>query len=170
MCTVSRNSGQGITKRKVTLPSVLLTPTEIFRPYIRVNYGHNVNTYRRSRSPKFIWAPCHVMCTAVFIGWDPATPPPPPASGLICTRGAIGQKRETTSPCNHLGWSSEDCCMPHFLSFIVRGREIGRDKNLANSCPEVFPIFGFSWVIFKIHPFWNKYMIKTNFRNLTSPG
>jgi hypothetical protein len=31
------------------------------------------------RSPKFIWAPCHVMCTAVLIGWEePATPPPPP--------------------------------------------------------------------------------------------
>jgi hypothetical protein len=25
-----------------------------------VNYG--------GRSPKFIWAPCHVMCTAVLIG------------------------------------------------------------------------------------------------------
>jgi len=30
------------------------------------------------RSPKFIWAQCHVMCTAVLIGWDPATPPFPP--------------------------------------------------------------------------------------------
>jgi hypothetical protein len=29
-----------------------------------------------SRSPKFIWAPCHVMCTAVLIGWGPATLPP----------------------------------------------------------------------------------------------
>jgi hypothetical protein len=29
------------------------------------------------RSPKFIWAPCHVMCTAVLIGWGPATPPLP---------------------------------------------------------------------------------------------
>jgi hypothetical protein len=27
------------------------------------------------RSLKFIWAPCHVMCTAVLIGRDPATPP-----------------------------------------------------------------------------------------------
>ncbi len=26
----------------------------------KVKYG--------SRSPKFIWAPCHVMCTAVLIG------------------------------------------------------------------------------------------------------
>ncbi len=23
---------------------------------------------------RFIWAPCHVMCTAVLIVWDPATP------------------------------------------------------------------------------------------------
>jgi hypothetical protein len=27
------------------------------------------------RSPNFIWAPCHVMCTAALIG--PATPPIP---------------------------------------------------------------------------------------------
>jgi hypothetical protein len=33
----------------------------------KVKYG--------GRSPKFILAPCHVMCTAVFIGWDPAIPP-----------------------------------------------------------------------------------------------
>jgi hypothetical protein len=30
------------------------------------------------------------MCTAGLIGWDPATPPPPPAFGLIY-KGAIGQ-------------------------------------------------------------------------------
>jgi hypothetical protein len=31
------------------------------------------------RSPKFIWAPCHVMRTAVLIGRDlPRNPPPPP--------------------------------------------------------------------------------------------
>ncbi len=35
------------------------------------------------RSPKFIWALCHVMCTAVLLGWDPATPPLPHAFGLI---------------------------------------------------------------------------------------
>ncbi len=29
------------------------------------------------RSPKFIWAPCDVMCIAVLIGRDPATPSPP---------------------------------------------------------------------------------------------
>ncbi len=48
----------------------------------------------RGRSPKFIWAPCHVMCTAVLIGRDPATPPPPhpPALGLVY-EGAIGQQR-----------------------------------------------------------------------------
>ncbi len=28
-------------------------------------------------SPKLIWTLCHVMCTAVLIGWDPATPPSP---------------------------------------------------------------------------------------------
>jgi hypothetical protein len=29
------------------------------------------------RCPKFIWAPCHVIRTAVLINLDPATPPPP---------------------------------------------------------------------------------------------
>ncbi len=39
----------------------------------------------RGRSPKFIWAPCHVMCTAVLFGWDqrPRNSLPPPAFGLI---------------------------------------------------------------------------------------
>jgi hypothetical protein len=32
----------------------------------------------RARSPKFIWAPCHVMYTAVLIGWDTANPTPIP--------------------------------------------------------------------------------------------
>ncbi len=32
------------------------------------------------RFPKFIWAPCHVMCTAVLIGW---LRPPLPAFGLV---------------------------------------------------------------------------------------
>jgi hypothetical protein len=36
---------------------------------LKVKYG--------VRSPKFFWAPCHVMCTAVLIGWDPATSPSP---------------------------------------------------------------------------------------------
>ncbi len=40
-----------------------------FSPSSSTNYG--------GRSPKFIWAPCHVMCTAVLIDWDPATPPSP---------------------------------------------------------------------------------------------
>ncbi len=31
---------------------------------------------------KFIWVPCHVMCTAVLIGWDPQLPHPP-ALGLV---------------------------------------------------------------------------------------
>ncbi len=33
-----------------------------------------------------------LLCTAVLIGWDPATPPPPPSFGLIY-EGAIGQPR-----------------------------------------------------------------------------
>ncbi len=40
-------------------------------------------------SPKFLWAPCHVMWTAVLTGWDPAIPIPPLAFGLGY-EGAIG--------------------------------------------------------------------------------
>ncbi len=59
------------------------------------------------RSQKFIWAPCHVMCTDVLISWDPETPlPPRPHLGQY-TRGAIGQLRLTTSPCNTLDRSKE---------------------------------------------------------------
>jgi hypothetical protein len=35
------------------------------------------------RSPKFIWASCHVMCTAVLIGRNPRNSLPPPAFGLV---------------------------------------------------------------------------------------
>jgi hypothetical protein len=52
------------------------------------------------RSPKFIWAQCHVMWTAVLIGCVPATTPPPHLGSY--TRGAIGQLRLTTSPSNPL--------------------------------------------------------------------
>ncbi len=55
------------------LSSQLSVPTCTLQT--EVNYG--------GRSPKFIWAPCHVMCTAVLTGWDPATPSLPPAFGLV---------------------------------------------------------------------------------------
>ncbi len=41
-------------------------------------FVNRVKAVASGRSPKFIWAPCHVMCTAVLIGWDPATPSLPP--------------------------------------------------------------------------------------------
>ncbi len=41
--------------------------------------------------PKYVWAPCHVMCTVILIGWDPTTAHPP-AIGLVY-EGAIGQPR-----------------------------------------------------------------------------
>jgi hypothetical protein len=41
------------------------------------------------------------MCTAVLIGWDPATHLPPPHLGSY-TRGATGQLRKTTAPCSPL--------------------------------------------------------------------
>jgi hypothetical protein len=42
-----------------------------------------------------------LLCTAVLIGRDPATPPPLPAFGLIY-EDAIGQPRNLTSLCNPL--------------------------------------------------------------------
>jgi hypothetical protein len=36
---------------------------------------------------KFIWAPCHVVCTAILIGWQPKHPPP--AFGLVCITRAL---------------------------------------------------------------------------------
>ncbi len=42
--------------------------------FIYSNHRLNMEVHR---SQKFIWAPCHVMFTAVLIGWDPATPPSP---------------------------------------------------------------------------------------------
>jgi hypothetical protein len=38
-------------------------------------------------SPKFIWSPCHVMCTAVLIAWDPASRNSPPTPALARIRG-----------------------------------------------------------------------------------
>jgi hypothetical protein len=46
-----------------------------------VDYGTHRLKYG-VRSPKFIWAPCHVMCTAVLIA---ETPHPPPLSPHIWT-------------------------------------------------------------------------------------
>ncbi len=56
------------------------TATEIFLS-INNTKIHQVKPWAKygGRSPKFIWAPCHVMCTAVLIGWGPPSP-------RICTR------------------------------------------------------------------------------------
>jgi hypothetical protein len=70
--------------------------------------GHMTNMYV-GRSPKFIWALCHVMCTAALIG--PATSPIPPHWDSY-TRGAIGQQRKTTSLCNPLGRGGGSLTIP----------------------------------------------------------
>ncbi len=52
------------------------------------------------RSPKFICAPCHVLCTATY--WlRLRNLTYPPALGLVY-KGAIGQQRQTTSLYNPL--------------------------------------------------------------------
>jgi hypothetical protein len=52
------------------------------------------------RSPKFIWAPCHVMYIHSCTHWlRPRNPSHPPALGSVY-KGPIGQQRKTTSLCN----------------------------------------------------------------------
>jgi hypothetical protein len=53
---------------------------EVLLDFLAYSFAHSVNnilSYLKKtnlpikygvRSPKFIWAPCHVMCTAVLIG------------------------------------------------------------------------------------------------------
>jgi hypothetical protein len=86
-------------RRKVTLKALI--SEEVSRMYFHNNHprkkiqcqpvpDYSSHGFAPSNwSPKFIWAPCPVMCTAVLIGWDLATPP---HLGSY-TRGAIGQLR-----------------------------------------------------------------------------
>ncbi len=69
-----------IANEQQTLPTLhqpitccLFPPHYFQKPYVK--HG--------GRSPKFIWAPCHVMCTAVLIGSDRNSPPPPYAFVLV---------------------------------------------------------------------------------------
>ncbi len=62
------------------------------------------------------------MCTAVLIGWDPATPLLPTHFGLKYERGAISQPRQTTSLCNPL---------PAMISEDERGIQLGRHPKEA---------------------------------------
>ncbi len=65
--------------------SVQFTPTTVQVPNLTLTHTKRITVWVKygGRSPKFIWASCHVMCTAVLFGVDPATPPPPhtPAIG-----------------------------------------------------------------------------------------
>jgi hypothetical protein len=54
--------GSGMEKSRIRDPGM----NTLIRNNTEVKYG--------VRSQKFIWA---LLCTVVFIGWDPATPPPP---------------------------------------------------------------------------------------------
>ncbi len=63
-------------RRPRTLPNPSST---ILLVKASVTLRHSLTLFKYGgRSPKFIWVPCHVMCTAVLICWDPATPPPSP--------------------------------------------------------------------------------------------
>ncbi len=78
------------------------------------------------RSPRFIWAPCHVMCTltAVLNGWDPAIPP-----HLDSYTGALLASKETTSLCNPL--------MPTLYLLRVRAAVHVDDQSVLLSLTEV---------------------------------
>ncbi len=93
---------------------IFCAPRKMFFSCMRTYCRLKAKVKYRVRTLKFIWAPCHVMCTAVLIGWDLATPPPPHSPRI--TRGAIGQQRWTTSPLNPLAeiihsflWLQEKC-------------------------------------------------------------
>ncbi len=67
------------------------------RHRVREDHGYNMEVDLQS----LFGLSCHVMCTAVLIGFDPATPQNPPAFGLVY-EVAIGQQRQTTSLYNPL--------------------------------------------------------------------
>ncbi len=62
------------TPRRPSFPTRILSSLGTVQSHVDYTLGVKYG----GRSPKFIWTPCHVMCTAVLIGWDPATPSLPP--------------------------------------------------------------------------------------------
>ncbi len=87
---VLRREGGGISRirRAICPPSVLSYGTvfELLSRVLRVCLTHRLNMELDLRSL------FGLLCTAVLIGWDPATHPFPPAFGLIY-EGAIGLPR-----------------------------------------------------------------------------
>ncbi len=67
----------------------------------RENQNHRLNMEVDFQSLFGLHVTWCAHCTAVLIGWDPATPPPPPALDSYY-EGAIGQQRQTTPLCNPL--------------------------------------------------------------------
>ncbi len=86
---------------------------------------------RLLRSPKFIWAPCHVMYTAVLIGWDRETSP---LSPHLDSRGALLDSKDRRhlfmTPCSALmlriririTWAAEtrSRCSVYTLNFSLK--------------------------------------------------
>ncbi len=106
-----------------------------------------LGTGKGGRSPKFIWAPCHVMCTAVPIGWDPATPPPSPSIWTRITRAILVSKDRRhlfVTPCLHLcSFSSEDLSSPTgqpASNFSVGGEVLARSPigSVADLSGDIF--------------------------------
>ncbi len=58
-----------------------------FSPYYSADNTEKTKVNYGVRSPKFIWAPCHVMCTTVLIRWDPPRNPTQPPAPWTCIRG-----------------------------------------------------------------------------------
>ncbi len=82
------------------------------------------------RSSKFIWAPCHVMWTAVLIGWDPTTLTPPSSRIWTLIRGRYWSAKiddislKTPCPSPTVLWASKRCR----LSLLTNSAQVYESK------------------------------------------
>jgi hypothetical protein len=130
----------------------------------------------------FIWAPCHVMCTAVLTGWDPAIPPLPPHLGSYY-ECAIGQQRLTIgtvslyNPLNSKCWrqltnESADPLIIHYLLLCLLYHN-GLERTLVAQVNSILVLkLGLNLANRNVHQ-W-QYLYKKNRWNsnlqLVSPG
>ncbi len=77
-------------------------------------------------SPKFICALCHVMYTAVLIGWDPCTIPPIPRIGTRIRGRYWSAKIDDISPGQAL-WSFRECGMDN--PFQLKSHQAGSPSS-----------------------------------------
>ncbi len=85
------------------------------------------------RTPKFIWAPCHVMCVAILIGWDPATPPISPHLDSYARALLVSKDRRHLFVTPWGALTTYASLLIYFLWICICGPRCGRNnanKNL----------------------------------------